>query len=135
MPDLPLVAEYREALSSSVAQLQWWASVSFGLIALAHFGRKHLTLMVAICLSAAYFMFTLFAFVNAAFLGRIMAGAQTELSALRDSKNISAVGLALLKIDESGGRLNGILMIVCMVVTFLGTLTFLWYAYRKQSHA
>ena len=132
MPDLPLVAEFREALSSTVAQLQWWASVSFGLIALAHFGRKHLTLMVAICLSAAYLMFTLFAFVNAAFLGRIMAGTLTELSALRDSRNISAVGLALLKIDELG-RLNGIVMIVCIAVTFLGTLTFLWYAYRKHS--
>jgi hypothetical protein len=134
MPDLPLVAEYREALSSSVAQLQWWASVSFGLIALAHFGRKHLTLMVAICLSAAYSMFTLFAFVNTAFFGRIMAGTIIELSALRDSKSISAVGLALLNIDEFG-RVNGILMIVCIAVTFLGTLTFLWYAYRKQSRA
>ena len=131
MLDLPLVAEFREALSSTVAQLQWWASVSFGLIALAHFGRKHVTLMVAICVSAAYSMFTIFAFVNAAFLGRIMAGTLTELSALRDAKNISAVGLALL--NEPGAGLNGILMIVCIVVTFLGTLTFLWYAYRKHS--
>jgi hypothetical protein len=51
----PLLAEaHRELYGLVWPNLQWWASVSFGLLALASFGRKHLNLLTTTGLSVLY---------------------------------------------------------------------------------
>ena len=64
MDEFQLVETYREGFAVQWAQLQWWASVSFGLLALASFGRKHLSLAVTSGLSTLYLLFSVFSVIN-----------------------------------------------------------------------
>ena len=135
MQELLLVESVREAFSAAWSNLQWWASVSFGLLALASFGRRQLILPAAIGLSILYSLFTAYTFLNTAGMVSIARGALTDLSALRESGNISAAGRSILELYESVGLLNGLIYYACFFATFLGTLTYLWYAYRVNSRA
>jgi len=128
MDEFQLVETYREGFAVLWAQLQWWASVSFGLLALASFGRKHMTLAVTIGLSTLYVLFSVFCAVNVlAMTGHIVA-AVAELSTL---EGVSDVGKSI-----SGsvriGQLNGLVASACFLATACGTLTYLWHAYHKN---
>ena len=135
MQELLLVESAREAFSAAWSNLQWWASVSFGLLALASFGRRQLILPAAIGLSVLYFLFTIFTLLNTVGMLSLAIGAIRELSALRESGNISAVGRGFLGSYERFGFLNGSIFYACFFATFLGTLTYLWYAYRVNSRS
>jgi hypothetical protein len=135
MQELLLVESVREAFSTAWSNLQWWASVSFGLLALASFGRRQLILPAAIGLSVLYSLFTIFTLLNTVGMLSLAIGAIRELSALRESGNISAVGRGFLGSYERFGFLNGSIFYACFFATFLGTLTYLWYAYRVNARS
>ena len=135
MSELLLVETFREAFADAWSMLQWWASVSFGLIAVASFARDKLNLVVVMGLSVLYSLFTAYSYLNIAALATIALGARVELAALSDSGSISAVGLSVLEYWERLGHLNARIFPLCFLITFVGTLAYLWYAFRNNSKA
>ena len=131
MDEFQLVETYREGFAVQWAQLQWWASVSFGLLALASFGRKHLSLAVTIGLSTLYLLFSVFSVINVYAMVVTIAATIPELNALGD---ISTVGESI--VDSTRVRItNALVGTACFLATFCGTLTYLWYSYRKNKQA
>jgi hypothetical protein len=59
-----------------IGLFQWWASVTFGLIALAHFGRKSLNLPLVVVDLGLYVAFS-------AWLSHLTSARQAELDNLR----------------------------------------------------
>ena len=131
MDEFQLVETYREGFAVQWAQLQWWASVSFGLLALASFGRKHLSLAVTSGLSTLYLLFSVFSVINVYAMVVTIAATIPELNALGD---ISTVGESI--VDSTRVRItNALVGTACFLATFCGTLAYLWYSYRKNKQA
>lgn len=52
MPDYSILELQQLSFGQAWFAIQWWASVSFGLMALTRFSGKHLNLIIVIALSA-----------------------------------------------------------------------------------
>lgn len=131
MDEFQLVETYREGFAVQWAQLQWWASVSFGLLALASFGRRHLSLVVTIGLSTLYVLFSIFSAINIYAISVTIVTTVSELSAL---EGVSAVGETIVS-SLRVRQVNALVGITCFFATFGGTLIYLWYSYRKNKAA
>jgi Ca2+/Na+ antiporter len=137
MYELALVETMREAFGEIWSSLQWWASVSFGLIAVASLGRDRLNLLVTIGLTALYSLFTVYTLGNGSLMIAEATGAIQELAALRDSGELSAVGaLTLQQYENPWAGLNfSFVFFGCFVATYVGSVAYLWYSYRKMSRS
>jgi len=135
MYELALVETLREAFGEIWSSLQWWASVSFGLIAVASLGRDRLNLLVTIGLTALYSLFTVYTLGNGSLMIAEASGAIQELAALRESGDISAVGALTLQRYENPmmGLDFSLIFFACFVATYVGSVGYLWYSYRKSS--
>lgn len=131
MDEFQLIETYREGFAVAWAQLQWWASVSFGLLAMASFGRKHLSLAVTNGLSILYLLFSVFSLLNVYLVLVPTATAAADLSQL---EGVSNVGASVFN-NKTIGQSNALIAMVCFVATFCGTLTYLWHSYRKNKAA
>ena len=120
-------------MAEAWSNVQWWASISFGLIALASFGRERLNLFTVAGLAVLYSIFTVYSLVNTMAMVVHAASAREALSALADSEGISAAGAGVLRFTEAWGLFNGALFMICFGATFVGSLAYLWYSYRKAS--
>lgn len=128
MDEFQLVETYREGFAVQWAQLQWWASVSFGLLALAGFGRKHLSLPVTIGLSALYLLFSVYSAINVYAMVMPIVATVSELSALGAVSDVGESILGSVRVRQ----LNALVGALCFVATLAGTLTYLWHSYRKN---
>ena len=131
MNEFQLVETYREGFVAVWAQLQWWASISFGLLTLASFGRKHLSLHVTIGLSVLYVTYTFFSLMNSYALLITIVGAVAELGTL---ENLSIVGTNIINTTDIR-ILNSLAGMVCFLVTTCGTLAYLWHSHRNSKLA
>ena len=128
MNEFQLVETFRESWAVVWSQLQWWASVSFGLLALASFGRKHLSLAVTIGLTTLYALFSVFCVLNIRVIAASVAG---SIDALETLESVTYVGQRILD-ARNLQDINGLFALVCFLTTLCGTLAYLWHSYRRN---
>lgn len=135
MYELALVETLREAMATIWSSLQWWASVSFGLMAVASLGRDRLNLFVTLSLTALYSLFTVYTLGNGSLMIAEAGGAVQDLAALRDAGTIGSVGARTLQSYEHpmAGLNFSLIFFSCFVATYAGCLGYLWYSFRKES--
>ena len=134
MTESELVQIFNFAFEQAWSNLQWWASISVGLIALASIAAKKLSLAMVAGISILYVLFTVYSLINIELMSaNVAGGALSELFQLRDSGNISTVGLNLLEWTQARARLGGVLYRASIFGMFSGTLAYLWYSYRRVS--
>ena len=131
MSELALVEVINFALGEMHDMIQWWASLSIGVIALTYFWEKKLNLLMAAALSVAYTLFTAYVIVNVIGFGLTMNGYGQELMAMRDAGELSAGGMLAI---ESEARLSIIataIFSLCLVGIYCSALFSLIFAYRR----
>ena len=111
--------------------LQWWASISFGLIALGHFAAEKLKRPVVILLCCLYTLFTAFIFDHLTWLIWYLRGPNEELLALQDSGQLSIAGQSFVNASGLFGLGTIPIFLGCAIGTFFGTLWYLIHSYRK----
>jgi hypothetical protein len=131
MSEHELLESFRSSFDQAWTQLQWWASVSFGLIALTHFAARKLNLAIVVCVSLLYVLFTIYVSLNVQALTLIGVGYLKELEVLRDSGEIGPAALSILDFASRYGLLNSWIYRLCVVATCIGTISYLVYTYRK----
>ena len=119
-----------------ITLLQWWASVSFALVALAHFGRNSLNLFLVSIVLLLYVAFSLFAY--GIFLDQVNRITQLlgDLSSI--SGNASDSSLISSYLLRSRGEVGSTgdwarfywPLYVALIGTFLGSVAYVIYAYR-----
>ena len=112
--------------------IQWWGSVSFGLIAMSHVARKQLNFYIVIVVPALYSAYTIYSFLGIWLMIRKSVGYQLVLIELADSGNLSTGGLMTLGAHQRIGSLVGPLMLIFIAGTFISTVLYLIYSYRKE---
>ena len=134
MFELALVETVRESMAVAWSHLQWWASVSFGLIALAGFGRDKLNRSSVIGLTILYSAFSVYSLVNTTAMVVHAEGARDVLRTLAETEGISSAGSSAIYFSETWGWVNLPIFAFCYVATFAGSLAYLWHSYRTQTN-
>jgi hypothetical protein len=115
------------ANEQTATYLQWWLSISIGLVALAHFAIRKINLPIVVFVSALYVAHTVNTARGLFKIGGINRGATLELEQLADSGNASQITEAFLEAPSAILPLYGF----AFAGTFLGTLWFLVYCYLR----
>jgi hypothetical protein len=135
MYELALLETLREAFATIWSSLQWWASVSFGVMAVATFARDRLILPITVFLTALYSLFTAYTLGNGSLMIVQASGVIEALAGMRDSGELTTVGALTLQRYENpiAGLDFGAVFFGCFVATYVGTVAYLWFSYLKQS--
>ncbi len=114
--------------------MQFWASVSFGLIIVAHIAVKKLHLAMVLVLSFLYIGFSLFALSMLKLISGVSDGYLMDLEVIVQSgKDLSHAGKILVSNNVDGGTL--LLITMTFLGTFLSSITFLWYSYFSKRNS
>jgi hypothetical protein len=111
--------------------IQWWAGVTFGLIALSHFAGRKLNLFLVVLVVLLYVGFTLF--VGDLFFGNVTQAAlhREDLAAMQ------ALGAPLSEVSrqivaEDPQLLRGIGFYFAVIGAFFGSISYLVYAFARS---
>ena len=108
--------------------MQYWSSISFGLIALCHVAAKRITLPICIILSILYISFSIFSFNIQVMNDFITHQYMDDLRALLTQGNLATAGAqALINTDPTELQMLAIRFV--SIGTFISSLFFLWYSY------
>jgi len=111
--------------------IQWWAGVTFGLIALSHFAARKLNLFLVILVVLLYVGFTLF-------VGDLFFGNVTQAVLHRqDLAAMQALGAPLSEVSrqiiaEEPQVLRGIGFYLAVIGAFFGSISYLVYAFVRS---
>jgi len=111
--------------------IQWWASISIGVIALTHFWEKRVNLPLVVALSVVYTLFTVYAVTNVLALGQVMNGYYALLTELRDAGELSVGGARMLANSPRTAGIATATWALCSLGIYVGALTFLVLTYRR----
>jgi hypothetical protein len=113
--------------------LQWWASISFGLIALTHFGAARLTWLLVAILVTLYTLFTVFWFLNTLGVVSEVLGHVLDLQSLDVEPALSKAAQAKVAFFFEGwtGVGSFVIMNLCVLGTYVGTTAYLIHTFVK----
>lgn len=120
-----LTSEY---INRTWSVMQFWASVSFGLIALSHLGQRHLNFFATLIVSVLYLGFTLFVMNILRINGVVVSGFLNDLEALKGEDGSMGAG-ALAIMETAPGTLELAAIVTTFWGLFVGSLIFLWVSY------
>lgn len=120
-----------EYLNRTWSIMQFWVSVSFGLIAVSHLAVKHLHLVMAVVVSILYSAFTIFVISILGLNSEVVSGFIADLAAMNEAGTLMTKG-ALRVVQNDPGRLQVMSIVIAFMGTFFGTLFFMWYSYSKN---
>ena len=119
-----------EALDRMWSLIQWWASISFGLLVIAHIAADRIGLYLAVLISMLY---TGFSFAVLRIAGRNMGIAE---SVVGDLRALEAAGNDLTMTAQywmqGAEPVTKIALPLIMVVTYIGVLGYFIYSYRSK---
>ncbi|UTF58944.1 hypothetical protein [Gilvimarinus sp. DA14] len=119
-----LASEY---INRSWNILQFWVSITFGLLAIAQLAIRHLNAGFLIIITFLYIDFSFFTARLIRFNGDVVKGFVAELEALAD---LSLGTMAF--INEAPGSLEIALTLSSVFYAlFIGTVVFCWYSYVR----
>ncbi len=122
-----MISEYANRMWQII---QFWSSVSFGLIAICYLAQNRLSLLINSVITILYIAFSIFVFSMQAMNESVIAGFLQDLQVMIEQGGLQSSGAAAIL--SSKPSLGQILIIrFASIGTFIGTLFFLWYTYWK----
>lgn len=110
--------------------IQWWVSMSLGLVAVAHFGGKSLTKPLFILLLTLYISFTVFMATYVNISQERMLASLEDLAALPPDQLSFTSGTVLAGNTDS--IIFSLSMTICLFGVFAGSIYFLYYTYKAS---
>jgi hypothetical protein len=130
MNEADLLYHLSEAINRMWTLMQWWASISFGLLLVAHFAADKLNKYLMIFLSLLYIGFTAVIIQILAKNYGVAEAVYVDLAKIAESSDtISATSRFWLENRKSSFQF---LLPVTLSGTFLGVWGYLIYCFRKQ---
>jgi hypothetical protein len=111
--------------------IQWWASISIGVIAVTHFWEKRINLPLVASLIVVYTLFTVYTITNVLGLGQMMNGYYMLLAELKDAGSLSVGGARMLDTSPRTSVIATATWALCSFGIYVGALTFLVLTYRR----
>ena len=114
--------------------MQWWVSVSFGLLIIAYFAAEKIGSFTLAIILAAYGIFSAWIFSFLFYNVDIILGFMADLEALDNAGGLKSFGAR--KYMDSQARVYGIyLSYLALAATFFGCAGYLVYTFRNARKA
>lgn len=134
MSEYEILDLYYSNQSQITLIMQWWVSVTFGLLAVGHFGAEKLNVFL---LSLLVVLYSSFSFVMSGFFvekSDTMRGYLGDLNALQ--QNGAALSPSTVEFVESGLQpipwLANLIFLIALGGMFLATIGYVIYAYLRE---
>jgi len=133
MSEAEIAYQLSEIFNRVWSMQQWWASISFGLIVLAHVASEKLNALLMIIVIILYSAFTFFVFHMLGRNWESVTGYITDLQLLEDSGQ--KLGEGTLALMQPQSEVANVLIIVALYGTYVGCNAYLLYKYfsRRRS--
>jgi len=131
MTEAELLSQLNELGDSIWSLIQWWASISFGLLALTNFFGRQLKLAFVVVILALYVTFSLAISGNFLRLSDQLVGVISSLATLDANVGLSEAGKAALGEDRNFFLTAGVWFVISVIGTFLGTISYVIFGYLK----
>ena len=110
--------------------IQFWTSVSFGLIALSHLGAQRLNLGIVLIISFLYLMFSLYAVNIIAMNEAIVAGFMQDIENLIAQEALSSDGILAVH-EAKPSTFENLIIRLTSIGTFISAMAFLWFSFLR----
>ncbi|UTF58656.1 hypothetical protein [Gilvimarinus sp. DA14] len=111
--------------------MQFWVSITFGLIAMSHIARRHLNIILVGAVSLLYLLFSLFVFRVIYFNLKVMQGHLIDLRELGE-QNLSSAQRYFIEYFPSEFEI-GVGVLFAFVGLLVCVLLFLWHNTMEQN--
>ena len=119
-----------------ISLMQWWASISFALVALAYFGRNSLHLVLVCIVLLLYVAFSLFAYgVFIDQINRIVLLSDDFVAIAESAPEVSGISMYFIeraREGNSGSWLQYLELLIAIFGTFLASISYVIFAYRMN---
>jgi hypothetical protein len=109
---------------------QWWASISIGLLILAHLASEKLNLFLVLFIMALYSSFSLYVFIILARNWNTITHYIQDLQGLVDAGH--KLSLGTLTYLEPQSEIVTALILIVLICTFMGCNAYLVYSFLKN---
>lgn len=130
MSEYELIYLASEYINRTWNLLQFWASVSFGLIAVSHIASRHLTWAMVSIVSLLYVSFSIFVMSMISLNEKVVDGFLMDLEVLLEAGTLSTRGAeAIISFDPN--LVQRLAIMGASIGTCISTLFFLWYCFIR----
>jgi hypothetical protein len=138
MSEYDLIFAWSEATSHLTNLMQFWVSITFAILMVAHFASERLNLFLVCVLIALYSVFSTFFFGVFMADGSLINSIFSDAAALVESQgeNASQTLISLSRYNFFGGETGSYALIVVSPLTYLCTVGYLIHNYKlsKRNH-
>lgn len=125
MNEYETVYLFSEYINRTWAVMQFWASVSFGLIALAHFASKHLNILLTAIVSILYAAFSFYVMLILRVSGIVSNAFLADLRVLAAEPESLSLGAQAI-LSSAPPAAQDAIIIAAYFGVFIGALSYLW---------
>ena len=133
MTEADLIFQWSETINRIWNLIQWWGSMSFGLIVLAHLASEKLNRFLLVAIISLYTLYSIWVFISLGLNQDMQQDVSTDL------KTLASEGVEL---GSFGNRLsdgvtnsiaNTLITLVVLLGTYISCISYLIYAFRARS--
>ena len=135
MNEYDLIFAWSEVTSHLNNLMQFWVSITFAILMVAHFASERLNLFLVCVLIALYSVFSTFFFGLYMADGSLIASIFSDAAALAESQgeNASQTLISLSRYNFFGGEQGAYALVVVSPLTYLCAVGYLIYNYKQSN--
>ncbi|MEH6549346.1 MAG: hypothetical protein V7711_15595 [Pseudomonadales bacterium] len=133
MNEFDLVFAWSETTGHLWSMIQFWVSISFGLIVVAHIAAQKLNIVLVSTMILLYSFVSIFIGSLIIADGDILQAVYLDAQKLVDAKEATSATISALANYQKKEQFGGFFMALALPVTFFSTIAYFIYSYRKSS--
>jgi phosphatidylglycerophosphate synthase len=133
MSEYDLFFVWSETTGHLWSMIQFWVSVSFGLIVVAHMAPDKLNNVLVSIILLLYTCISIFIGALIVADGNILQAVYADAAKLVDTGGASSATIAALSNYQGNEQFGGFFVMMALPLTFISTIGYFIYSYRRSS--
>lgn len=132
MTEYDLIFTWSETTGHLWAMIQFWVSISFGLIVVAHIAAHKLNIVLVSTMILLYSFVSIFIGSLIVADGNILQAVYFDAARLIETKETTSATIAALANYQTKEQFGGFFISIALPVTFISTIAYFIYSYKKS---
>lgn len=133
MNEYNLLFAWSETTGHLWSIIQFWVSISFGLIVVAHIAAHKLNIVLVSTMILLYSLVSLFIGSLIVADGNILQAVYRDAASLIETKEQASATISALANYQNNGQFGGYFIVIALPLTFLSTIAYLVYSFKNSS--
>ena len=132
MNEYNLIFAWSETTGHLWSMIQFWVSISFGLIVVAHLAAHKLNMVLVSTMILLYSFVSIFIGALIIADGNILQAVYFDAAKLIDANETSSATISALANYQKKEQFGGVFIAIALPVTFFSTIAYFIYSYKKS---